>query len=160
MTAKTETARPSNGELTLTRVYDVSPDKLFRAWTDPELLKRWFAPRPYTTPVAELDVRPGGRCLIVMRGPDGAEIPCPGVYLEVETNRRLVSTDAFTEAWVPSHKPFMTLELTFEDLGGSTRYTARIRHWSAEDCDAHEKMGFHQGWAQCADQLAEVAAGL
>lgn len=54
----------------------------------------------------------------------------------------------------------MTLELTFEDLGGSTRYTARVSHWSTEDCDAHEKMGFHEGWAQCADQLAEIVAGL
>lgn len=98
MTARTETARTADRELTLTRLYDVSPDKLFQAWTDPEVLKRWFAPRPYTTPVAELDVRPGGRCLIVMRGPDGTEIPCPGIYLEVETNRRLVTTDAYVEA--------------------------------------------------------------
>lgn len=159
MTA-TQTAKTSDRELTLTRVYDVSPDKLYRAWTDPELLKRWFAPRPYTTPVAELDVQPGGASLVVMKGPDGAEIPCPGIYLEVVENRRLVFTDAYTGAWTPSEKPFMTVILTFEDLGGKTRYTATVRHWSAADCEAHEKMGFHEGWSQVAEQLAEVVAGL
>jgi uncharacterized protein YndB with AHSA1/START domain len=82
------------------------------------------------------------------------------VYLEVVENRRLVMTDAFTTAWQPSAKPFMTTILTFEDDGGRTRYTARVLHWSAEDCDAHEKMGFHQGWSQAARQLAEVVATL
>ena len=84
----------------------------------PELLKQWFAPLPYTTPHAELDVRPGGSSLIVMRGPDGNEFPNRGVYLEVVPNERLVFTDAFTKAWEPSEKPFMTVVLTFEDVGG------------------------------------------
>ncbi len=155
-----ETARPSDRELILTCTFDAPPEKVYRAWTEPELLKRWFAPRPVATPVAELDVRPGGASRIVMRGPDGQEYPCPGVYLEVVENRRLVMTDAFTTAWQPSAKPFMTTILTFEDDGGRTRYTARVLHWSAEDCDAHEKMGFHQGWSQAARQLAEVVATL
>jgi len=153
---KTVTARPSDRELTLTRVYDAPPEKLYRAWTDPETLKRWIAPRPYETVQAEMEVRPGGICSFVMKGPDGAEIPCPGVYLEVVENRRLVTTDAYTAAWQPSEKPFMTVILTFDDEGGRTRYTARCLHWTAEDCDAHEKMGFHEGWAQVAEQLAEV----
>ena len=157
---KTTTARPSERELTLTRVYDAPAEKLFRAWTDPEQLKRWIAPRPYVTVHAEMAPRPGGVSMFVMKGPDGSEIPCPGVYLEVVENRRIVTTDAYTAAWEPSAKPFMTVILTFEEGAGRTRYTARCLHWSAEDCDSHEKMGFHQGWAQCADQLAEVAAGL
>src|SRR5579862_7715879 len=89
-------------ELTLTRLIDAPREKLYRAWTDPRLLKQWFAPLPYTTPVAELDVRPGGSSLIVMRGPDGTELPNRGVYLEVVPNERLVFTDAYTEAWQPS----------------------------------------------------------
>ena len=63
----------------------------------PTLLKQWFAPLPYTTPVAELDVRPGGSAFIVMRGPDGKDLPNRGVYLEVVPNERLVSTDAYVE---------------------------------------------------------------
>src|SRR5437016_10179546 len=96
-------------ELTLTRLIDAPREKLYRAWTDAELLKQWFAPLPYTTPVAELDVRPGGANLIVMRGPDGQDMPNRGVYLEVVENERLVFTDAYREAWVPSEKQFITV---------------------------------------------------
>ena len=145
-------------ELMLTRLIDAPREKLYRAWTDPTLLKQWFAPLPYTTPVAELDVRPGGSAFIVMRGPDGTDLPNHGVYLEVVPNQRLVSTDAYTKAWEPSEKPFMTLILTFEDEGGKTRYTARVRHWTVADREAHEKMGFHQGWGICADQLTALVA--
>jgi uncharacterized protein YndB with AHSA1/START domain len=145
-------------ELMLTRLIDAPREKLYRAWIDPTLLKQWFAPLPYTTPVAELEVRPGGSAFIVMRGPDGKDLPNHGVYLDVVPNQRLVSTDAYTNAWDPSEKPFMTLILTFEDEGGKTRYTARVRHWTVADREAHEKMGFHQGWGICADQLAALVA--
>jgi uncharacterized protein YndB with AHSA1/START domain len=96
-----------------------------------------------------------------MMGPDGVEMPNAGVYLEVVPNRKLVITDAFREAWLPSEKPFMTVILTFEDQGdGRTRYTALVRHWSLDDRKAHEEMGFHEGWGICADQLAELAKTL
>lgn len=147
-------------DLVLTRLIDAPPEKLYRAWTEAVLIKQWFAPLPYTTPHAETDVRVGGSSLIVMRGPDGNDIPCPGVYLEVVPNRRLVATDAYTRAWEPSAKPFMTIILTFEPEGGKTRYTARVKHWTAEDREAHEKMGFYQGWGQCTDQLAALVAKL
>ena len=145
-------------DLMLTRLIDAPREKLYRAWTDATLLKQWFAPLPYTTPVAELDVRPGGSAFIVMRGPDGKDLPNRGTYLEVVPNQRLVSTDAYVKAWEPSEKPFMTLILTFEDEGGKTRYTARVRHWTVADREAHEKMGFHQGWGICADQLTALVA--
>ncbi|HEY5768828.1 MAG TPA: SRPBCC family protein [Terrimicrobium sp.] len=154
-----QTARPgraSDRELVISRIIDAPPERVFKAWTDPELLKQWFAPLPYTTPVAELDVRPGGANLIVMRGPDGNDLPNRGVYLEVVKNEKLVITDAYTEAWEPSEKPFMTLIVTFENEGGKTKYTARVRHWTVADRETHEKMGFHQGWGQCADQLATL----
>ena len=72
-------------------------------------------------------------------------------------NEKLVFTDAYTGNWIPSGKPFMTAIITFEDEDGKTRYTARVRHWSKEDYDTHAKMGFHQGWGQCADQLEPLA---
>jgi uncharacterized protein YndB with AHSA1/START domain len=145
-------------ELVLTRLINAPREKVYRAWTDPELLKQWFAPKPYTTPVVEMDVRPGGSAYFVMRGPDGKDLPNHGVYLEVVPNEKLVSTDAYVKAWEPSEKPFMTLILTFEDEGGKTRYTARVRHWTAADREAHEKMGFHEGWGLCADQLEALVA--
>lgn len=160
MTAAAETPPTSDRELVLTRMIDAPREKVFRAWTDAELLKQWFAPLPWTTPAAELDVRPGGSSLIVMRDPDGNDYPNRGVYLEVVENEKLVFTDAFTEAWQPSPKPFFTGVLTFEDVGGKTRYTARARHWTVEDRDAHEKMGFHEGWGRCTDQLAALVAKL
>lgn len=147
-------------DLVLTRVIDAPPEKVFRAWTEPELLKQWFAPLPYTTPVAEIDLRPGGANRIVMRDPEGNDLPNRGVYLEVIPNRRLVFTDAYTTAWEPSTKPFMTVILTFEDAEGGTRYTARVRHRTVADREAHERMGFHQGWGLCTDQLAALAKTL
>ena len=145
-------------ELVLTRLINAPREKVYRAWTDPELLKQWFAPKPYTTPIVEIDVRPGGTAYFVMRGPDGKDLPNRGVYLEVVPNEKLVSTDAYVKAWEPSEKPFMTLILTFEDEGGKTRYTARVRHWTVADREAHEKMGFHEGWGLCTDQLEALVA--
>ena len=147
-------------ELVLTRLINAPREKVYRAWTDPELMKQWFAPKPYTTPVVEIDVRPGGSAYIVMRGPDGKDLPNRGVYLEVVPNEKLVSTDAYVKAWEPSEKPFMTLILTFEDEGGKTRYTARVRHWTVADRETHEKMGFHEGWGLCTDQLEALVAKL
>ena len=147
-------------EFTLERIIDATPEQLFRAWTDPELLPRWFCPRPWAVASAALDVRPGGASLVVMRGPDGQEHPNRGVYLEVVQNERLVFTDAFVEAWAPSEKAFFVATITFEGLGARTRYRARLQHWTVEDRQAHEAMGFHEGWAKATDQLAERAGSL
>lgn len=158
MSAATSTT--ADRELVLTRLIDAPREKLYRAWTDPAVLTKWFAPAPYTTPKAEMDVRPGGANVIVMRSPEGQDMPNRGVYLEVVPNERLVFTDAYTTAWQPSEKPFMTVILTFENEGGKTRYTARVRHWTVADREAHEKMGFHEGWGRCTDQLAKLVATL
>ncbi len=148
-------------ELVLRRTIGAPPTKLFRAWTEPELLQAWFAPKPWSIARAELDVRPGGSSFIVMRSPEGEEFPSRGVYLEVEPNHKLVFTDAYTAAWVPSERPFFTGIVTFEPLeDGTTRYTARARHWNAEDRAEHERMGFYEGWGKCADQLGELVQRL
>jgi uncharacterized protein YndB with AHSA1/START domain len=160
MTTAASIAAGAGRELVLSRLIDAPRENVYRAWTEPELLKQWFAPHPWSTPHAELDVRPGGANLVVMRGPDGNEFPNRGVYLEVVRNERLVFTDAYVRAWEPSEKPFMTVILSFGDEGGKTRYTALVRHWTVADREAHEKMGFHQGWGQCTDQLAALAATL
>jgi uncharacterized protein YndB with AHSA1/START domain len=76
----------------------------------------------------------------------------------VVKNERLVFTDAYTGDWEPPAKPFMTVILTFEAEAGKTRYTVRVRHWTVADREAHEKMGFHQGWGLCADQLEALVS--
>lgn len=147
--------------LTLTRVLDAPRANVWRCWTEPDLLVQWFTPKPWSTVRAELDVRAGGSSLVVMRSPDGVERPNPGVYLEVLPFEKIVVTDAYTSAWVPSEKPFMTATMTFADTrAGTTSYTATVAHWSAADCDTHERMGFHAGWGKAADQLEELARGL
>lgn len=144
-------------ELVLTRDVDLPREKIWRAWTDPELMKQWFVPRPWTISKVERDLRPGGACLVVMRSPDGQEFPNPGVYLEVVPNEKLVFTDAYIRPWEPSANPFMTVVLTLDDLGGGrTRYTARAMHWTAENRQKHEEMGFFPGWNKCLDQLIEL----
>jgi uncharacterized protein YndB with AHSA1/START domain len=154
ITAVNVTESDGSRELVLQRTIPASREKVYAAWTKPELLRQWFAPRPWTTPIVKLDVRPGGSNLIVIRAPDGSEFPTRGVYLEVVKNEKLVFTDAYSEAWIPSQKPFMTVILTFQDAGlGKTNYTARVRHWTVSDREAHQKMGFRQGWALSATQL-------
>jgi uncharacterized protein YndB with AHSA1/START domain len=148
-------------ELALAFLIDASPKALFRCWTEPALLPRWFAPRPLTTEVKRLDLRIGGVMEIAMHDPaSGAAYPANGVYLEIAPDRKLVFTDAFTDNWVPAGQPFMAAEVSFTPKDGKTLYVARARHWNAETVKTHEEMGFHPGWTQCAHQLAELAATL
>ena len=154
VTAQSRTSAEAR-DLVLVREFDATPDKVYRAWTDPAVLTQWFTLGTWRAAKAELDVRPGGSSLVTMRGPDGAEFPNRDVYLEVVPNKRLVLTDAYTSAWVPSEQPFMTVTLTFDELPGSrTRYTARVSHWTVADREKHEEMGFHQNWPIAAEQLA------
>ena len=149
--------------LTLKKRLKAQPAQVFSAWTDPQKLIHWFGPNECVAGSvrAEMDVRSGGSSLVVMAGPDGNEFPNPGVFLDVVPGEKIVFTDAYTSAWEPSEKPFMTVVLTFEDEGnGKTRYIARVKHWSAADREQHEKMGFHEGWGQCTEQLEELAKTL
>lgn len=147
-------------ELKLTRLIAAPRAVLYRCWTEPELIKQWFTPRPWTTPVVEMDVRAGGSSHMIFRGPEGQEFPNNGVYLEVIPNEKLVFTDAYSEAWMPSAKPFMTGIISFAVEGSKTRYTAVARHWTAEDKAQHETMGFHEGWGKATDQLEALAKTL
>ena len=151
----------TSNELVLELTLDAPREKLWRCWTEPALLQKWFAPQPWSITRVDIDFRAGGSSLIVMSDPDGNEYPNPGVVLEVVPNEKIVFTDAYTSAWVPSGKPFMTAIVTFEDAGnGKTKYVARALHWTAEDREEHEKMGFHEGWGQCARQLEALAQGI
>lgn len=148
-------------DLVLQRVIDAPRDGLWRCWTEPELLKQWFCPKPWYVSEARIDLRPGGECFTVMNGPAGERFDNRGVYLDVVAPELLVFTDAFEPGWRPSARPFMVARVSFEDAGdGRTRYTARAMHWSAEAKIEHEEMGFHEGWGKAADQLEALAKTL
>ena len=104
----------ANHELSITRLIDAPPEVVYRVWT--ERTGEWWAPRPYTTLVVELDLKPGGRGLMVMRAPDGTDMPNEGVFLEVARNEKIVFTNAFAAGWIPQD-PFMVVIVTFSRRG-------------------------------------------
>lgn len=148
---------PNGFDLTLRRHFDASPEKVWQAWINPDLLKQWFCPRPWSVSEAVIDPRPGGVFNTVMNGPDGEVMPNSGIILAIEPNRRLVTTDAFTPDWKPTGVPFMVAEVTLTPAAdGGTDYVAVARHWNAETMQQHEQMGFEAGWNAAADQLADL----
>lgn len=149
--------KPDARELVLDRLLDATRTAIWRCWTEPALLTRWFTPPPWTTEDVVVDLQPGGAFGMTMCGPDGERHPNAGVYLEVVPGERLVFTDAYLRAWEPAEKPFFTGIIELSDAPGGTRYLARARHWTAEDCARHAEMGFHEGWGKCADQLEALA---
>lgn len=161
MDTETETITAPRHVLTLERTIDAPLAAVWRCWTEPELLKQWFCPKPWYVSEVRMDMRPGGEFLTVMNGPDGEQFANPGVFLAVEPHRRLVTTDAFRPGWIPSDRAFMVAEMTFADAGDNkTRYMARAMHWNEESLKEHEQMGFHEGWGAAADQLQVLARTL
>ena len=159
----TITATNPELDLVLERVVPVTPELVWAAWTQPENLVKWFTPSPWTTPEAEVDLRPGGVFRTVMRSPEGQTVNNAGCYLEVVEHRRLVWTSALGPGFRPNDFsgggfPFTAI-LTFEPEGSGTRYTARVQHASAEHNKAHAEMGFVEGWGAALDQLVAHLTG-
>ena len=161
--------RTSEFDLTLERRMKASPAKVWRALTEPELLKQWFAPRPWRVVDVRLDPRPGGIFSLRMEGPEGQAEDCvaddaaaddAGCVLVVEPGRRLVWTDGLGPDFRPKGSGFMTAEMTLAPDGGGTLYRARVLHKDMADRQKHEEMGFHDGWGTVAGQLGELAQTL
>ena len=143
-----------NLDLVLERRADVTPAQVWKAWTTPEHVVKWLAPRPWTIVECEIDLRSGGQFRFVMRSPEGQLYPNVCCYLEVVPNQRLVWTDALLPGYRPSPEPFFTAVVLFEPDGkGGTKYTATAIHRDEDGRKKHEAMGFHEGWGQVFEQM-------
>jgi uncharacterized protein YndB with AHSA1/START domain len=148
----------SDRELVGIRVFDAPPSLVFRAWTDPERVGRWWGPRGFTTTTYAMDVRPGGVWRFTMHGPDGVDYPNKITYVEVDEPRRIVYDHGGEEVGDPVH---FRATVTFEDFGGKTRLTKRMVFPTAEARDhVVEKYGADEGLVQNLDRLGEYAREL
>jgi uncharacterized protein YndB with AHSA1/START domain len=150
-------------DLVLERIVPVSPEQVWAAWTQPDLLMQWFTPAPWKTVTADLDVRPGGRFVTTMESPDGERFPNAGCYLEVQPNRLLVFTSVLAEGFRPVTPVNGAGDLAFTariELApaaeGGTRYRAVGMHADADSCRRHAEMGFTDGWGAALDQLVAL----
>jgi uncharacterized protein YndB with AHSA1/START domain len=157
MTNNVTDSNESN-DLMITRVLKAPRKALWRAWTEPDLLKEWWCPKPWTTEVLAFNLRPGGAFHTLMNGPDGGVSDNPGCFLDVEDEARLVFTSMLTAGWRPN-SPWLafTAIITMEDDGTACRYTAKVMHPDKETRDKHEQMGFFDGWNTVITQLDEFA---
>jgi uncharacterized protein YndB with AHSA1/START domain len=146
--------------LTVRRIIKATPEKVFQAWEDTNIRKQWFCPKPWYVSSITEEFRAGGSCLTVMNGPNGEEMPNPGIYLEIIPNRRIVSTDAYTTAWIPNPHMMMTMIVELEPHTEGTLFTWSAAHWDETKMKAHVDMGFFPGWTTVAAQLAEAAEKL
>jgi len=150
-------------DLVLERVIDVPRDRVWKAWTKPAQLMKWFTPEPWKTVDCEMDLRPGGIFRTVMRSPEGQEFPNVGCILEVVENQRLVWTSALLPGFRPANlaatpghecaELAMTAIIQLESQGDKTKYTAIALHADPESRKRHADMGFHDGWGKALDQL-------
>ena len=145
-------------EVTLTRILDAPRELVFRVWTDPEHLARWWGPHGFTNPVCEVELRTGGKLLIHMRGPDGVVYPMSGTFHEILAPERLVflstAEDEHGEAVLES-----LTTVTFAEHGKrQTRLTVHARAKGLKPVAAQYLQGMQAGWEQSLERLSEYAA--
>jgi uncharacterized protein YndB with AHSA1/START domain len=154
-----------DGSLVIVRVIDAPRELVFKAWTNPEHLMRWWAPKGCSTPFCKVELRPGGKFHYCMRLPEGRDIWGIGIYREIMAPARLVYTDSFADAqgnpvspvhygMSASHPAESLVTVTFEEQEGKTRLT--LRH--AIPVSVEERKGTEQGWSEMLERLAETLA--
>jgi len=154
MATTTDAALKSRAwELVVTRALDAPRPLVFKAWTEPQRLVRWWGPRGFTTPSLKMDVRPGGTWRACMRSPEGVDHWVSCVYREVVEPERLVFTWAHEDAeGKPGHQTLVTVN--FVAQGAKTKLVVHQATFESDEArDAHEK-----GWAGCLECLAEYLA--
>ena len=147
---------PTDEQILITREFDAPRELVFKAWTTPELVRRWWHANRGEMTVAEIDLRVGGRWRYVMVAEDGFEVAFHGEYREIVPNERLVSTEVYEAA--PDAEAVDTLTLTEAD--GRTTLTLLVQHASKEHRDAHIESGMEDGLQDALDLLERLAASL
>jgi len=156
------TYNPGNMELLITREFNAKPDQVWKAWTDPEIMKKWWGPKEFTTPTVKIDFRPGGKYLSCMKGPDGKEYWSTGVYKEIVPKKKIVVTDSFSDEKgnvVPaSHYGMqnfpkeLKIKVIFEEIkGGKTKM--ELHHIGIPDGEMKDMTS--QGWNESFDKLVD-----
>jgi uncharacterized protein YndB with AHSA1/START domain len=148
---KGDTMEKSDGDkhylLRIVRDFDASPERVYQAWTDPRLVKRWFGPSEFSTPIAEIDLRIGGTYRIGMKSPDGELYVATGEYREVVQNRKLVFTWRWEDS--PSDTPGTLVTVEFKRSGQNTELVFTHENFTTE-----ELMKDHQeGWEGALSKL-------
>jgi uncharacterized protein YndB with AHSA1/START domain len=150
-------------ELTITRIFDAPRELVWRAWTEPELVMRWWGPKGFTSPVSKIDFRVGGKYVSCMRSPEGKEYWGTGVYREIVEPELIICTDSFADeegnvvsashyGMSPEFPLEMLLTVRFEEQDGKTKLTLKhVGFPSREDID-----GARAGWNESLDKLGEV----
>lgn len=153
-------------DLVLERIVDIPPELIFKAWTTPDILMKWFCPRPWKTIDCVMDLRPGGRFSTTMQSPEGQNFPNEGCLLEIVPNRKLVWTSALVEGYRPIGTAISGVEFPFTGMiilephgANGTKYTAIGIHKDEADCRRHAEMGFQDGWGIAFDQLVAEMKG-
>ena len=157
-------------ELLITRTFDAPRERVWKAWTTPECVMRWWGPKEFTAPFARIDLRVGGRYLYCMRSPDGEDFWSTGVYREIVEPSRIVATDSFSDEKgniVPASRYGMSgdwprellVTITFEDQGGRTRLTLRHSGIPAGQMREQTKAGWETSFDKLAQVLEEPATG-
>lgn len=150
-------------DLQFERFVPLPPDRIWAAWTQPELLVQWFTPAPWRTVEVRIDLRPSGEFFSLMQSPEGQQFPNVGCYLDVVPNERLVWTNAMRGGFRPVPPPaagdegfLFTACIALAPVEGGTRYRASVHHADAAGCAQHRAMGFEQGWGAALDQLVAL----
>jgi uncharacterized protein YndB with AHSA1/START domain len=152
--ARNNLAQADDRTLVIERVFDAPVDFVWKCWTEQKHLEKWSAPRGFTIPHAEGDLRPGGKWRCCMRAPNGNELWLGGVYREIVPHKLIVMTHAWEEDGVPGHETLVTVRFTA--TGGTTKVTLTQTGFDS----AGSRDGHAGGWNECFDLLAEHLATL
>lgn len=146
-------------DLTLRRVIRAPRETVWRAWTDPSRLARWWVPAPTAVRIDRLDVHPGGAFVTRMSDDGAAFVPhIDASFLVVDEFERLVFTNAIDSQWRPANPDpvAMVAEIIFGDHPEGTDYRVVVRHGDPAARARHEELGFLDGWGSVTEQLAAL----